>query len=372
MAEWVDVDSHRSVRESLTALGFKTKAEAIEWLKKKSEELRRAKLSRELGIQTAMPPAAANIEQTRQAQTLREVLSAYVKHYSTDRAQNLTQRQDERLKAFRDFATKLGFLDRPAGEFLPVFLTDFRDDLARLTKFLTKGKRKLKTSVSLSTGARNSYLSTTKAFCNWARQRGYLPFTGDDVADRLKNFRGERKLPTTLRVHELQSLIVSAVDNDLEMNHSSRRDKAAYGGDRPSRTATAAFEPLAPLVLILALTGMRRGEALHLRWENVDFERGIIEVKFDAESGWRVKTRHERRIPLEDSPALLALLRGLHASRGRSTYVVSGEDPKRPKNFRAAAWRRIARAAGSPAMTPKHLRATFASALAAADRAPHL
>ena len=43
--------------------------------------------------------------------------------------------------------------------------------------------------------------------------------------------------------------------------------------------ASAAEHRLRPLLLLLAGTGLRRGEALALSWDNVDFERGEIRVR---------------------------------------------------------------------------------------------
>src|SRR5690606_18850538 len=129
------------------------------------------------------------------------------------------------------------------------------------------------------------------------------------------------------------------------------------------------YKPLAPLALLLMLTGMRLGEALHVRWDTVDFERKFLDVRADESSDWDVKTGQERRVPFGDSPALERLLLGLRLRRGENQYVIVGDEPGKPRHFSRYSWDKLFDP-GQRAVAPKMLRSTFATALACARGGP--
>jgi integrase len=74
------------------------------------------------------------------------------------------------------------------------------------------------------------------------------------------------------------------------------------------RLLDAVDEPVRTLILCAVLTGMRRGELLGLRWEDVDLEGHRIFVR---RALWRAKfvTPKSRRSPPHDRP-------GAHAAVG--------------------------------------------------------
>jgi integrase len=53
-----------------------------------------------------------------------------------------------------------------------------------------------------------------------------------------------------------------------------------------------------PIHFTLAKTGLRVGELTHLLIEEVDLAEGWLQVRNKTELGWRVKTGHERAVPL--------------------------------------------------------------------------
>jgi integrase len=73
-----------------------------------------------------------------------------------------------------------------------------------------------------------------------------------------------------------------------------------------------------PLFWLLAQTGCRTGEALHLLVEDLDLERGWWRVTNKADLGWWIKTRRERQIPL--APDLCQVLQ-LHLGQRRAGLV---------------------------------------------------
>jgi integrase len=91
------------------------------------------------------------------------------------------------------------------------------------------------------------------------------------------------------------------------------------------------------LVRLLAVTGMRLGEALALRWSDVDLAARAIRLR-DAKAGART---------VHLGAAALALL---DASEGKSGHVAHGVDPARPLPFSTAqhAWARLRERAGIP------------------------
>jgi integrase len=47
-----------------------------------------------------------------------------------------------------------------------------------------------------------------------------------------------------------------------------------------------------PIVALAIATGMRRGELLALRWQDVDLERGVISVERSLDEAFRIRNRN--------------------------------------------------------------------------------
>lgn len=107
----------------------------------------------------------------------------------------------------------------------------------------------------------------------------------------------------------------------------------------------------ADLVRFLALSGLRRGEALGLKWKDIDLERATMvfeEHKTDSE-GVKVLplNRHLRRLLAERQKQRLSI------------FVFPGLSPDRPFNGMGKVWDRIRAKAGIHDITPHDLRRTF-------------
>lgn len=78
---------------------------------------------------------------------------------------------------------------------------------------------------------------------------------------------------------------------------------------------------------LLLKSGMREGEAIHLSWTMVNFERGYIRVRSNPEWGFKVKDKEQRDIPL--SPDMMEKLRAWKEKRGGK--LVIGSDRNLPE-----------------------------------------
>jgi len=114
----------------------------------------------------------------------------------------------------------------------------------------------------------------------------------------------------------------------------------------------ACSEHVAPLVMAAVDTGLRRGELFNQRWEDVDFDRGVISVS-------RSKTPEgEHRIV----PMTARVTEMLKAKRKLEGMVFTYE--KEPIGSIKTAWKGALRRAGIPRMRFHDLRHSFNSRLA--------
>jgi len=139
------------------------------------------------------------------------------------------------------------------------------------------------------------------------------------------------------------------------------------------------------LIKFAAYTGLRRGELLGLKWEDVDFEAGYITITRELE--WvrgqglvfqEPKTpKSRRRVPL--CKTALEILRKIRKEQAQDRLLAGGigewqennlvfcqglGQPIRPSNFSKQV-KKLAVRAGYPDITPHSLRHTFASILLA-------
>jgi integrase len=123
--------------------------------------------------------------------------------------------------------------------------------------------------------------------------------------------------------------------------------------DRLFRAAQEDAPFLVPLLTFLVNTGCRKTEALHVTWEHIDFERGLVRIWPSDE--WRPKDDEPREIPMSDT--LRAMLLSLRRT-SRFVFPATGGD-------RYACWpkRTFDRVRNLAGLTggPHTLRHTFAS-----------
>lgn len=109
------------------------------------------------------------------------------------------------------------------------------------------------------------------------------------------------------------------------------------------------ISPFAAAALrLLMFTGCRLREILHLRWDWVDVERGLIFLP-DSKSG--------RKTVILNAPALAVLA----ALERVGPFVVPGDDPEKPRVDLKRPWDAISRRAGLEGVRLHDLRHTYAS-----------
>jgi hypothetical protein len=133
----------------------------------------------------------------------------------------------------------------------------------------------------------------------------------------------------------------------LRWSVDSTKPKAKHA-PKPAKQRTILSPYVTGAIRLLFLTGCRLREILHLRWEDVDFERGLLLLP-DSKTG--------RKTIILTAPALSVL-----ASLPRAgSYVIAGNDPERPRADLKRPWDAILRHAKLSGVRLHDLRHTYAS-----------
>jgi len=172
-----------------------------------------------------------------------------------------------------------------------------------------------------------------------------------------------RDLPVYLPPADLRRLLDAALQHDAETFAMTRAEHHAARTPGPLPGSTARYPEIAPFAAFLLLTGCRLGEALTLRWSDVDLEAldadgvKVGELRLRASD---VKTRTARIVGLEVSPALRRILAGMKLRAGSVERVFEGLTVDSTTKARA----RLVKGYGASAFAWKDLRSTCATFLA--------
>ncbi|WP_173861862.1 site-specific integrase [Notoacmeibacter marinus] len=101
-------------------------------------------------------------------------------------------------------------------------------------------------------------------------------------------------------------------------------------------------------IRLLMLTGCRAGEILALRWSEVDFERGVLNLPDSKTGAKKVLLGAPALEVLSDLPRM-------------GDYVIAGALPNKPRSDLKRPWERITRHAGLKDVRLHDLRHSFAS-----------
>lgn len=127
----------------------------------------------------------------------------------------------------------------------------------------------------------NMRLRTLNTFLNWALERELIT-----KKPRIRTLRTTKKLPKVLSDAEVTALFERLAH--LRTHHPNHRQRARY----------ALHERF---LMVVRYTGARLSEVFWLRWQQIDFEEGVIRVEKQAR--FNVKERREKNLPV---PLVLA------------------------------------------------------------------
>lgn len=171
---------------------------------------------------------------------------------------------------------------------------------------------------------------------------------GFNPAARIKAFKehARERYLTTDELAQLGAALHEAETIGLEWEVDEGKPTAKHV-PKGARRTTLGPHPAAAIRLLL-LTGCRLREVLHLRWEHIDWERGLILLP-DSKVG--------RRYVVLNAPAL-AVLDGLPRI---AEFVIAGERTDKPRSDLNRPWRLLSRRAGLVGVRLHDLRHTYAA-----------
>ena len=192
-------------------------------------------------------------------------------------------------------------------------------------KFGWLGRKRLSSTVTQRTV--NYELQVLHTFFRWAITSNQLLTNPASVVERLRI--PKRALPKFLTVDELKKLLEACTDRE-------RR-----------------------LFMTILLTGMRKGEIVHLTWPDVSFELGVIFIQEKPDLNWKPKT-DERVIPM--SPPLRDILSIQYDTRLNDRFVFPNKTGNRDTHI-LDKMRKVCRRAGIKIATVHALRHSFGAHL---------
>jgi integrase len=194
----------------------------------------------------------------------------------------------------------------------------------------------------------NRTLVTIASMYGFGVRAGMLPEGTNPVQriDKYPEHRRERFL-TCEELDRLGAAIREAETTGIPWEVDESAPKAKHLS-KPENRFTKIDPRAAAAIRLLLFTGCRLREILHLKWEHVDIERGLLFLP-DSKTG--------RKTVVLNGPALAVL-----ASLDRSgSYVVPGDDPERPRADLKRPWQAISKRAGLDGVRLHDLRHTYAS-----------
>ena len=195
----------------------------------------------------------------------------------------------------------------------------------------------------------NRILAVLGSMFHFAQSRSILP-DGFNPARRIGKFtehRRERFLSTE-ELEKLGDACREAETVGIAWEVDEGQAKAKHIPKKPENRRTILSVHATAAIRLLILTGARLREILHLRWDECDFERGLL-LLADSKTG-------KKTIVL--NAAALAVIANLPRL---GDFVIAGNDPKKPRADLQKPWALISKRAGLSGVRLHDLRHTYAS-----------
>jgi integrase len=194
----------------------------------------------------------------------------------------------------------------------------------------------------------NRVLAVIGSMYTFAARRGIVA-EGVNPARRIEQFKEHRRerFLTHQELERLGRVLREAETKGIPWDVDERKPKAKHLpkiGNRFTKIGPFA----AAAIRLLLFTGCRLREILHLKWEHVDLERGLLFLA-DSKTG--------RKTVILNAPAM-AVLAGIDQL---GSYVVPGDDPEKPRADLKRPWEAVAGRAGLEGVRLHDLRHTYAS-----------
>lgn len=255
------------------------------------------------------------------------------------------------VNTFKEWLRSKGKANMPCDALTDTLLEKFFTHLVS-SPFRAGGSTKKRSAAAV-----NNYRGRLGACLRWLdrqRPRLFPDFTIILPALKLRNIPKKPALAFTPK--ELKCFLEYSMKPLPPANIKRVRNgrKQTFKQSQSAFTAT----PVDRLFLLLACTGMRLGESLALRWDDLDLKSGRIIINAQKTAAWRL-------IPLinapecEVAPAFLKTLKAWRKERPDAEYVLPHEGIDKPA-YPKHAWERVRR--GSKVnITPQKLRQNFVS-----------
>ena len=180
---------------------------------------------------------------------------------------------------------------------------------------------------------RNRWLVTVRGLCRWAIRRRRLERDPTEAIDKAS-------VPEYLR----PQFTLAELKKCLAQSHYK-----CPRGDDPK------VDPWHLLFAVLTYTGLRFQEAVHVRWEDIDWSGHVVMVALAA--GGRVKRKRERLVPLQAELAAI-----LESVRRESGHLFGGKEWNPTRGFQSFLGRAGVTVDGR---SPHSLRHTYAGLMTA-------
>jgi integrase len=119
----------------------------------------------------------------------------------------------------------------------------------------------------------NRELRHVKTLLNHFRSKGNTPHLDKDaITDCLKSVPGFRAQPEPLNGRTCERILEAALRYDLDTFQATREEHASDSTLLEFNQTLRHEEPIAPFVMFVLLTGCRLGEAIPLRWSDIDLD----------------------------------------------------------------------------------------------------